>query len=250
MSIERELESLAVTAPVTVEEGTLLGTGVADGYAVFDSPVGEVIVAFNPTGVSAVDVAEDAAFERFGDRFGRRLLEARPPRGWDTKINRAIDKGTPGSLAVDFRSVTDFQHEVLDVAARIPRGEVRPYGWLAKEIGNPGAVRAVGSTMAKNPVPLIIPCHRVVRTDGHIGAYSLGGPHNKTLLLDVEGTHPDDIEDLARRHVRFYATDTTGIYCYPTCRNARRVTDRHRIELHSVDEAEAGGFRPCKVCRP
>ncbi|MBT8197237.1 MAG: methylated-DNA--[protein]-cysteine S-methyltransferase [Acidimicrobiia bacterium] len=250
MSIENELAGLATPAPASVEDGALLGTGLVDGYRVFESPVGDVVVAFNPAGVSAVDLAEDAAMGRFEARFGRRLLEADPPRGWDSKIGRAIERGTPGDLAVDFRSVTQFQRSVLDVTAGIPRGEVRPYGWLAKEIGNPGAVRAVGSTMAKNPVPLIIPCHRVVRTDGHIGAYSLGGPHNKTALLDAEGTHPDDIEDLARRHVRYWASDTTGIYCYPTCRNARRITDRHRVELHSEDEADEGGFRPCKVCRP
>ena len=76
------------------------------------------------------------------------------------------------------------------IATTIPRGQVRPYQWLAQEAGKPGAARAVGSTMANNPVPLIVPCHRVVRADGSIGQYSLGGVENKRLLLAVEGWNP------------------------------------------------------------
>ena len=64
-------------------------------------------------------------------------------------------------------------------ALEIPRGEVRPYGWIAAEIGRPKAVRAVGTALGHNPVPLIVPCHRVVRSDGMIGQYSLGGPQQQ-----------------------------------------------------------------------
>ena len=75
-------------------------------------------------------------------------------------------------------------------ALEIPRGEVRPYGWIAAEIGRPKAVRAVGTALGHNPVPLIVPCHRVVRTDGTIGQYSLGGPGNKRTILSAEGLDP------------------------------------------------------------
>ena len=139
---------------------------------------------------------------------------------------------------------------MLEITAEIPTGEVRPYSWLAKEVGNPGAVRAVGSTMARNPVPLIIPCHRVVRTDGQIGAYSLGGVHNKRVLLDSEGTRPDDLEQLASRGIRLWGSDTTRVYCNPTCRHARRITSAHRVEFRGRAEAENAGYRPCEVCRP
>ena len=250
MNIEDALASLRREAPDAVETGALLGTGLADGYAEFDSPGGTVVVMFNPLGVSSVDLAVDDPVARFAERFGRPAHEARPPKGWDRGINKAIELGTPGDLPVDLRSRSTFQQTVLEVTATIPKGEVRPYGWLAKEVGNPGAVRAVGSTMARNPVPLIIPCHRVVRTDGHIGNYSLGGPHNKRSLLAEEGADPADLESLATRHVRYWGSDTTGIYCHPTCHHARRITEAHRVEFRSAEDASEAGYRPCKVCRP
>jgi O-6-methylguanine DNA methyltransferase len=77
--------------------------------------------------------------------------------------------------------------DVLMKALEIPRGEVRTYGWIAREIGRPKAVRAVGTALAKNPIPLFIPCHRVVRSDGSIGQYGCGGPVNKRRLLLHEG---------------------------------------------------------------
>ena len=65
---------------------------------------------------------------------------------------------------------------MLTKTLEIPSGEVRPYGWVAREIGRPKAVRAVGSALGRNPVPVLIPCHRVVRSDGHVGNYGLGVP--------------------------------------------------------------------------
>ena len=250
MRLEDQLAHLGLRAPRTVAEGVLLGTGLADGYARFDSPIGDVVVTFNPEGVSAVDLADEDFPRRFLDRFARPLIPADPPRGWSALIRDAIERGTPGRLPVDFRSVTDFQHQVLSQAARIPKGQVRPYLWLAHLVGRPQAVRAVGSTMAKNPVPLIIPCHRVVRSDGRIGAYSLGGVHNKVHLLEAEGTDPDWLEELARRRVRYVGSDTTGIFCHPTCSNARRITDRHLHEFSTRSEAEQAGYRPCQACQP
>jgi O-6-methylguanine DNA methyltransferase len=250
MTIEDALSALSGRAPAAVRTGSLLGSGLVDGYTEYDSPVGAVIVTFNTEGVSSVDLADDAGVERFRARFGRDAVEAQPPRGWDTRIKRAIERGTPGDLPIDLRSRSRFQRSILEITATIPKGEVRPYGWLAKEAGNPGAVRAVGSTMARNPVPLIIPCHRVVRTDGHIGNYSLGGPHNKRELLTAEGADPSDLEALASRHVRYWGSDTTGVYCHPTCRNARRIADAHLVEFRSASEAVAAGYRACMVCRP
>jgi hypothetical protein len=111
-------------------------------------------------------------------------------------------------------------------------------------------VRAVGSALANNPVPLFIPCHRVVRSDGMIGNYGLGGPANKRAILEWEGVNPDEVEDLARSGIRYIGTDTTKIYCFPTCRHARRITAPRRRPFRSEREAAAAGFRPCSVCRP
>jgi O-6-methylguanine DNA methyltransferase len=135
-------------------------------------------------------------------------------------------------------------------ALEIPRGEVRPYGWIAAEIGKPKAVRAVGTALAHNPVPLVVPCHRVVRSDGMIGNYSMGGPSAKRRVLAAEGLDPQRLEADAAAGRRWTGSDTTHIVCHPTCRDAKRVTDRHRVHFPSLAAAAAAGYRPCMHCRP
>jgi O-6-methylguanine DNA methyltransferase len=189
MSIEDQLQHLTGDLPAGLSEGVALGTGLAEGYDFYESAIGQVIVTFNPEGVSSVDIA-DGFEDRYRERFGRLLIRAEAPSVWRRHISEAIERGTPGKLPVDLRSVTDFQQQVLRTTATIPKGEVRPYSWVAREIDNPKAVRAVGTALAHNPVPLIIPCHRVIRSDGQIGNYSLGGPHIKVDLLHHEGAYP------------------------------------------------------------
>jgi O-6-methylguanine DNA methyltransferase len=154
------------------------------------------------------------------------------------------------SLKYDLRGLSEFERAVLLKALEIPRGQVRPYAWIAREIGRPKAVRAVGTALAGNPVPLLIPCHRVLRSDGQLGLYSMGGPEIKRALLRAEGAEPDRLEALARAGVRYNGSDTTHIYCYPTCRHARVVMERHRVTFANEAAAAAAGYRPCKVCRP
>jgi len=192
MNIEDQLQQLSGHLPPGLTEGVALGTGLAEGYDFYESAIGQVIVTFNPDGVSSVDIA-DGFEDRYRDRLGRPLIRAEAPSAWGRHITEAIERGTPGRLPVDLRSATDFQKRVLHTTATIPKGEVRPYGWVAREIDNPRAVRAVGTALAHNPVPLIIPCHRVVRSDGQIGNYSLGGPHIKVDLLQHEGAYPQNL---------------------------------------------------------
>src|SRR5678816_1686056 len=109
-------------------------------------------------------------FERdFAEEFGRRVI---PEKEHDATLAHNVAGVIQGvrrrALRLDLRGVSEFERAVLMKALEIPRGEVRPYGWIAREIGRPGAVRATGSVLAKNPVPLLIPCHRVVRSDGTI----------------------------------------------------------------------------------
>ncbi len=250
MNIETELAGLVGEIPDGIGEGVALGTGIADGYDLYDSPVGEVVITFNPEGVSSVDLADGGFKPRFAERFGRQLLRAEAPSAWRRHIESAIDAGTPGRLPIDLRSVTEFQAGVLNVAASIPKGQVRSYSWLAYQANRPKAVRAVGSTMAVNPVPLIIPCHRVVRSDGHIGAYSLGGTHNKWDLLQHEGADPRRLEDLAGYHIRVQGNSSTGIFCYPTCRAIRRSKPANVVDFRSVGTAELEGYRSCELCLP
>lgn len=239
--IENALEELRLPSPASTRTAVELGIGLITGYARYEAPVGEVAVAFTPEGVRWV---------RLADEVEPGAVEARPPTAWAKRIPRALEEGRPGDLPLDLSSVTPFRRRVLETAAGIPRGEVRSYGWLARRIGKPQASRAVGSAMATNPVPLIVPCHRVVRSDGHIGAYSLGGPANKWALLRHEGAEPDRLEELAASGVRYLASDTTGVFCVPSCHHARRITDRHLHTFASEEAARAAGYRPCKTCHP
>ena len=100
---------------------------VADGYDIYDSPLGQVAVAFNTVGVSSVDLADGMFAERFAERHGRRLFRSEAPTSWAKRISPAIEAGRPGTLPVDLRSVTGFQAEVLRAAGTIPRGQVRSY---------------------------------------------------------------------------------------------------------------------------
>lgn len=250
MSIEKELGGLIGGLPEGLTEGVALGTGLADGYDLYETAIGEVVVTFNPDGVSSVDIADGSFDNRFKSRFGRSLLRAEAPTSWRKHIPTALDAGRPGKVPLDLRSVTPFQAEVLQVTATIPKGEVRPYAWLATEVARPKAIRAAGSAVARNPVPLIIPCHRVVRSDGHLGAYSLGGQDNKHELLESEGASPDWLEELASHHIRVRGNTSTGIYCHPTCQRIRRSKPDNVTDFRSGEEAGAAGLRPCQICRP
>jgi O-6-methylguanine DNA methyltransferase len=233
--------------------GAVLGEiGLADRYAPLDTTLGELYVAHNARGISAVMFAhDDADFERmFRARFGRPAFrEPSLPSGLLRAAERQME-GKMGALRFDLRGLSEFEQAVLLKALEIPRGEIRPYSWIAREIGHPRAVRAVGTALARNPIPLFIPCHRVVRLDGTIGNYGLGGSDNKRRILGAEGIDVARVERLARAGTRFIGSDTTHIYCLPTCRHARRVTPTHEHSFHSLQEAESAGYRPCKVCRP
>jgi O-6-methylguanine DNA methyltransferase len=153
-------------------------------------------------------------------------------------------------VPLDLRGRAEFEQAVWHKALEIPRGEVRPYGWIAAEIGRPKAVRAVGSALGRNPVPLIVPCHRVVRTDGTIGQYSLGGSSNKRRVLEAEGLDLPRLERLAARGVRLVGSDTTHIVCHPSCHHAKRITERHVVAFHALVDAQRAGYRACRDCRP
>lgn len=211
-------------------------------------PLDGVQVAFTDQGVAFLRAGmDDAAFAAaFRARFARPLLPAeRPPAG----LAPALRTGRLGGLRLDLRGLSVFEAAVLRAAARIPRGQTRPYAWVARQAGRPKAVRAVGSALGRNPVPLLIPCHRVTRSDGTLGEYVFGAAA-KERLLRAEDVDVDEAADLARRGVRLVGSDTTGIVCYPTCGDARRITSAHRRGFRDLAAARAAGYRPCERCRP
>ncbi|MDE3074857.1 MAG: methylated-DNA--[protein]-cysteine S-methyltransferase [Chloroflexota bacterium] len=224
-----------------------------DEYFSIQTPLGPVWVAFNDHGVSAVTQKASAGeFQAFvASVAGRPAVPApEPPPQLVRALARRLSGDTSSQLRFDLRGLGQFERAVLLKAMEIPHGEVRPYAWIAREIGHPRAVRAVGTALARNPIPVFIPCHRVVRSDGRIGNYGLGGRQAKLAILAAEGVDAEMLERLAQRGVRYLGSDTTRIFCFPTCRHARRVSERHMVRFGSTLQAHLAGYRPCKVCRP
>ncbi len=251
--LEAALQDLRAVAPASVGFGALVEVGLADRYAPIDTALGQVFVAWNGRGVSWVAPATDRG--EFEDRFRSTVgREAQPadalPARLAASISRRLDGDRRVRIPLDLRGHTPFEVAVWTKALEIPRGEVRPYGWIAAEIGRPKAVRAVGTALAHNPVPLVVPCHRVVRSDGMIGQYSMGGPDAKRRILAAEGLDTRWLEAEAAAGTRYTGSDTTHIVCHPTCRDARRTTPAHRVTFSSLAAAANAGYRPCKHCRP
>lgn len=155
-------------------------------------PLGTVFVARTERGICRVSIGieRDVFIEGLKEEYGPGVEEAPAPSAIFAPVVRLFDgyfAGTdPGfDLPLDLRG-GDFEVRVWGVLREIPFGEVRSYGWVARRAGEPGAARAVGGACGKNPVPIIVPCHRVVLSSGDIGGYSCG-VSIKRALLDLEG---------------------------------------------------------------
>jgi methylated-DNA-[protein]-cysteine S-methyltransferase len=180
MTIDPLLQRLRETTTSTHIEALLDGTGVGDGFAYCDSPIGRTYVAFNDHGVSFTFVTNDEAEfrARHSARLPRRVRSAALP----SEVVHAVETVDGRSLMVDLRHTAPFQRDVLLATRDVPAGTTQPYGWVADQIGKPKAVRAVGTALGHNPIPLLIPCHRVVKADGSPGQYLFGLDNKKTLL--------------------------------------------------------------------
>lgn len=165
--------------------------GLVDvAYAVVDSPVGELLVAATPAGVVRVsfDFGVDEALSDLARRISPRVLEV--PSRLD-HARRQFDEYFAGKrrafdLPVDLRLAAGFRRRVLDALSGVDYGTVVTYREVAAKAGNDRAVRAAGNAVGANPVPIVVPCHRVVRTGGGLGGYG-GGVERKRLLLELEG---------------------------------------------------------------
>jgi len=159
-------------------------------YRTVDSPVGELLLAATRAGLLRVAFAlegRDAVLERLAGTVSPRILHA--PQRLDA-VARQLDEYFGGrrrafDVPVDLRLAAGFRREVLDHLAEVPYGRTVSYTELATASGRPRAVRAAASACATNPVPLVVPCHRVLRSDGSLGGY-LGGLDAKRTLLDLE----------------------------------------------------------------
>src|SRR3989442_12476812 len=142
------------------------------------------------------------------------------------------------TVGVGLAGVAAFQARVLAEAVRIPFGEVDSYAALARRVGRPRAARAVGNALGANPVPVIVPCHRVIRGDGSWGHYAFGG-EMKTRLLALERATP-----------ALVGCASTRIVCRRGCPHEQRVGEANRVVFASIPDAQSVGYRPCRTCRP
>jgi methylated-DNA-[protein]-cysteine S-methyltransferase len=157
-----------------------------------DSPFGAVVLAATPQGVVRVGLpaeGEDAVLDELARRVSVRVLRA--PRATLASARRQLDEYFAGDrhafeLPLDWRLTTGFRREVLHATAQIPYGDTASYRDVATRAGSPAAVRAAGTALATNPLPIVVPCHRVLRSGGALGSY-LGGAEMKARLLELEG---------------------------------------------------------------
>ncbi len=161
-------------------------------FAQIPSPIGTLHVGFRESGITYVAIDRGEPLEDVVSRIERRLrrrVEPGNPPEWVMKtIELFFQTGRLDAARVDISDLTPFEQAVLRAAAQIPRGEVRSYSWLAQQVGHPKAARAVGQVMAKNPLPLLFPCHRVVDSSGALHNYGYG-IDMKAHLLKLEGYH-------------------------------------------------------------
>jgi methylated-DNA-[protein]-cysteine S-methyltransferase len=166
-------------------------TGLLDvAYDLVDSPIGPLLVAVSERGLCKISFQPDERLEPLARTYGTRVLRSAKPVD---PVRRQLDEYFEGArhdfeLQLDI-AVNPFYAEVLDQLALVPYGETTTYGTLAARTGRPNAARAIGTVMHNNPVPIVLPCHRVIGSTGSLTGYGGGLPAKKFLLeLEQGGT--------------------------------------------------------------
>jgi methylated-DNA-[protein]-cysteine S-methyltransferase len=193
--IEIALKEAAVMLPsaAALDLQRVAAEGLLDvAYASVDSPLGPLMVASTPRGLVRLaytgSAGEDEVIEDLADRLSPRVLEA--PQRLD-EVRRELDEYFEGrrdafDLPIDWSLTRGFTGKVLRQTARIGFGKTSTYAEMASRAGSPRAVRAAGNALGANPIPVVVPCHRVLRTGGALGGYT-GGVERKEFLLRLEG---------------------------------------------------------------
>ena len=196
--VERAFRRISAEAPDAADRATAgLPARAADeglldiAYTELDSPVGRILVASTPRGLVRVSFpteAPEAVLADLAATVSPRILEA--PARLD-EVRRELEEYFAGGragfdLALDWRLTKGFRRRVLRATARIPYGEIATYAEVARSARSPRAHRAAGSALGANPIPIVVPCHRVLRTGGALGGYG-GGLDVKDYLLRLEG---------------------------------------------------------------
>lgn len=240
--LAQAVKALALAPPRSIRESLR----TSDFY----DQVEGVWVAFSDRTIRMISGRSlDAMRKQYSERYGRALERAPIPEPLRKQVIDALHGAGVEKPAVDLSEASELERSVAQALLSIPRGEVRSYSWLAQQVGKPKAVRAVANYVARNVLPFVVPCHRVVPAGGGVGNYGYG-PKMKRDLLKSEGVDVDQLDALAREHVRYIGSRTTKIFCCPTCRDARRIREENRVPFHDDAEARQKGFRPCRRCQP
>jgi methylated-DNA-[protein]-cysteine S-methyltransferase len=216
------------------------------------SALGPLLIAEGPRGLAMIHYVDSGGTDR-AIALLRSKFDPVEDAGAVEPVAREIGRLLEGHVdalkrRVDLSLVESrFRLEALKRLCDVPPGAVVTYQALAAQTGSPSAQRAVGSAMATNPIPVYVPCHRVVRSDGSVGWYG-GGPANKIRLLRAEGFEVD-------RRSRCLCNAICGhretrIYCRPECDGARRANRSDVVIFASPQSARQAGMRPCKDCCP
>jgi methylated-DNA-[protein]-cysteine S-methyltransferase len=162
-------------------------------YALVDSPIGTLVAAATPRGLATLSYADqfesaDGVLDWVAAKLSPRILEA--PAKLDD-VRRELDEYFEGhrrdfDVPIDWSLASEFGRRILKATAAIPFGQVSTYGKVAAQAGNPKASRAAGRALGANPIPIVVPCHRVVGTNGQLTGYT-GGLDRKVALLQIEG---------------------------------------------------------------
>lgn len=226
-------------------------------YRVFPSPLGPILIARSEQGVSLVEYLARSGVT--GSRLFRAAGVEAQEDGTDLDgLHREImdylaGRRTRFEWPLDLRLArSEFHRAVLTATAAIPYGAVSSYGGIARDIGHPAAVRGVAQALRHNPVPIVVPCHRIIGSDGHLVGYAGNRIGMKEQLLRVEGvrTIHAGTPRIERRTMYHYDPNPERQYCLPTCGDiARRPLGQVKL-FGRREQAEAAGLEPCANCRP
>jgi O-6-methylguanine DNA methyltransferase len=228
------------------------------GYRVVPSPFGDILIARSELGIALIEYLDRVSsrdLHRLAEREGIELVEG--GREIDALGHELVDY-LGGRLSrlpwpLDFRLArSPFQRAVMEKTAGIPRGAVVSYTHLARDLGRPRAVRAVAQALRHNPLPIVVPCHRVIGASGSLVGYAGGETGRKERLLTLEGVPvvrgPRDYE--INRDRMYVLMPGDREYCLPTCPSPEAVATRAPTFFASRQQAEAVGLEPCTTCRP
>jgi methylated-DNA-[protein]-cysteine S-methyltransferase len=225
-------------------------------FGVFRSPLGPILIARSEEGVSMVEYLESeaAAASHLARLAG---VDAVEDEGQTQALYRDLldyldGRRTRLEWPLDLRlASSDFQRRVLQVTSRLPYGAVTSYGHIAREVGEPRATRAVAQALRRNPLPIVIPCHRVIGSSGDLTGYAGNKVGLKQRLLTLEGVPVAGDGALhVERQTMYVRYQTLSEYCLPTCGSLPSTPLAELTLFGSRQRAEAAGLTPCSDCRP